>query len=146
MALVESGRPDPVTGLISPWPWTIQTKGQGHFYETPAEAIRDAKAHLRAGNALIDVGCLQVDLFHHPNAFRTLDSAFDPAANIDYAAGYLAELAHARGSWLEAVAAYNAGDPADGLAYLAKVLLQWKGVRLPVPTATHQSAFLITLP
>ena len=130
MALVESGRRDPVSGLQAPWPWTIQAQGQSHFYETAGDATREAMNFLKAGNGFVDVGCLQVDLFHHPDAFPSLDAAFDPATNVDYAAKYLAGLAHSRGSWLEAVAAYNAGDPVDGIAYLGKVLYLWKGVHL----------------
>jgi len=135
MALVESGRRDPVTGLVAPWPWTIQVDGRGHFYETPADAIRETKTFLQAGNGYVDVGCLQVDLFHHPDAFHTLDAAFTPASNIDYAAHYLSALAQTHGSWLEAVAAYNAGDPSDGIGYLARVLYLWKGVHLTAQEA-----------
>jgi Flp pilus assembly protein TadD len=132
---VESGRSDPLTGLTTPWPWTIQTRGHGHVYETSSEAVGEAMTFLKAGSGFVDVGCLQVDLFHHPDAFRTLEAAFDPATNIDYAVRYLSGLAHSRGSWLEAVAAYNAGNPADGVEYLAKVLYLWKGVHLTAQAA-----------
>jgi len=135
MALVESGRRDPITGLVAPWPWTTHVEGQGHFYETASDAARETMASLQAGNGYVDVGCLQVDLFHHPNAFRTLEDAFNPATNVDYAANYLAGLAKSRGSWLEAVAAYNAGDPSDGIDYLTKVLYLWKGVHLTAQAA-----------
>jgi len=139
MALVESGRRDPVTGLVAPWPWTIQVEGHGHYYDSSADAAREAMTFLQGGNGYVDVGCLQVDLFHHPSAFRSLEEAFNPSANIDYAAKYLAGLAQSRGSWLEAVAAYNAGDPSDGIAYLAKVLYLWKGVRLTAEAAQAAS-------
>jgi len=135
MALVESGRRDPITGLFAPWPWTIQVLGQSHFYETPGDAAREAMGFLQGGNGFVDVGCLQVDLFHHPDAFHSLDAAFNPTTNIDYAAHYLAGLAQSHGSWLEAVAAYNAGDPSDGIAYLAKVLFLWKGIHLTAAAA-----------
>src|SRR5476649_2503688 len=36
---VESGRLDPETGHIHPWPWTINAAGQGNFFETKAQAI-----------------------------------------------------------------------------------------------------------
>ncbi len=130
MAQVESGRLDPATGRVVPWPWTIQAGGRSYFYASASEAIRGAKAILKTGNGFVDVGCLQVDLYHHPDAFQTLDAAFNPATNVDYAARYLLSLARERGSWLEAVAAYNAGDPAAGMDYLDKVLYRWKGVRV----------------
>jgi len=135
MALVESGKIDPVTGLTIPWPWTIQADGQGRFFDTPDEAVREARKTLTGGDALIDIGCLQVDLYHHPNAFPSLAAAFDPQRNVDYAAGYLADLARLHGSWLEAVAAYNAGRPGDGIDYLARVLYLWRGVKLTADAA-----------
>ena len=137
MALVESGHTDPATDLVAPWPWTIQAGGHGYFFSSSAEAIREAKLLLKGGNGYIDVGCLQVDLYHHPEAFPSLEAAFDPTTNVDYAARYLRSLALARGSWLEAIAAYNAGAPAAGLAYLDKVLYLWKGVRLTAGIPGH---------
>ena len=141
MALVESGRPDPETGFLTPWPWTVHSQGQGFFFDTADEAVGAVRKTLTAGDALIDVGCLQVDLFHHPAAFGTLGEAFDPARNADYAARYLSRLAHERGSWLEAVAAYNAGRPYNGTDYLSKVLYRWRGIRL---TAARRAAFVQT--
>ena len=29
IARVESGRPDPATGAVLPWPWTINAEGEG---------------------------------------------------------------------------------------------------------------------
>jgi hypothetical protein len=39
IGLVESGRPDPRSGAIRPWPWTIDANGAGQFFDTKAEAI-----------------------------------------------------------------------------------------------------------
>ena len=128
MALVESGRSGP-NGTVSSWPWTLRAQGEGRYFETSEDAQREARRSLASGDALIDVGCLQVDLYHHPDAFPSLAAAFDPHENADYAARYLSRLAHQRGSWLEAVAAYNAGRPYDGVDYLAKVLYRWRGIR-----------------
>jgi tetratricopeptide (TPR) repeat protein len=130
MSLAESGRRDPASGAVVPWPWTIQTHGTSQFYEYPGDAIKDTTKYLAQGNALVDVGCLQIDLFHHPDAFKTLEAAFDPETNVDYGAAYLVHLARSLGSWTSAIAAYNAGDPAEGVGYLAKVLYLWKGVHL----------------
>jgi hypothetical protein len=49
--------------------------------------LRDEGRHrLRAGTSIhgievIDVGCMQVDLYYHPDAFA-LDAAFDPATSV----------------------------------------------------------------
>src|SRR5689334_20638301 len=39
IARVESGRADPQTGAVAPWPWTVNAEGQGRFFATKAEAI-----------------------------------------------------------------------------------------------------------
>ncbi len=44
IAMVESGRRDPISGAVYPWPWTINAEGVGHFYETKAEAIAAVQA------------------------------------------------------------------------------------------------------
>lgn len=136
MALVESGRAGP-DGTVTPWAWTLRAEGEGRYFETTEDAQREARKRLAAGDALIDVGCLQIDLYHHPDAFPDLAAAFDPRRNSDYAAEYLAKLAQARGSWLEAVAAYNAGRPADGIDYLSRVLYLWRGTKLVAGPQGH---------
>ena len=39
IAQVESGRPDPATGRLQAWPWTINAEGQGAFFATEAQAV-----------------------------------------------------------------------------------------------------------
>ncbi len=100
---VESGRHDPRTGDLHPWPWSANAKGQGYFYATKARAVAavgDMQAHdVRS----IDVGCGQVNLMHHPNAFPNLEVAFDPQANANYAGKFLKELFDRTGDWNRAV-------------------------------------------
>jgi len=126
IALAESGRRDPDTGILTPWPWTIDIHGQGQYFNSIDEAAAAAGAMLARGDGLVDVGCMQVDLFHHPHAFQTLLAAFDPETNVDYAAKYLIELKGQTGSWAGAVAAYNTGNPRTGGEYVARVLYYWK--------------------
>jgi hypothetical protein len=120
---VESGRPSGAG--LTPWPWTINAAGTGHFYASKAEAVAAAKAFQAAGIASIDVGCLQVNLFCHPDAFASLDEAFDPTANAAYAARLLQRLFAQQGSWPRAAAAYHSQTPALGQDYQAKVLAAW---------------------
>ncbi|HIJ38147.1 MAG TPA: transglycosylase SLT domain-containing protein [Rhodospirillaceae bacterium] len=126
ISLAESGRRDPVSGMLVPWPYTINAHGSAHFYDSIDDAVRETAKFLSQDDAFVDVGCMQVDLFHHPHAFRSLAAAFDPETNIDYAARYLRELYQANGSWTAAVAAYHAGNPDDGADYLARVLYLWR--------------------
>ena len=107
---------------MRPWPWTIDADGAGHFFATKAEAVA-AVTELRARGVLsIDVGCMQINLMHHPAAFATLQEAFDPLANALYAARFLNKLFRATGDWSAAVAAYHSQTRDVGAAYEEKVL------------------------
>ena len=125
IALVESGRPEPLTGRVAPWPWTINVGGVGRFFASKAEAISAVRAAQAEGKASIDVGCAQVNLMHHPHAFDTLEQAFDPAANAAYAAGFLSRLHVQLGAWPAAAAAYHSSTPDRGAAYRDKVIAIW---------------------
>ena len=81
IAEVESGRPDPATGRLQPWPWTIDADGVGAFFASKAEAIAAVPHCRHSGVRSIDVGCMQVNLMFHPAAFASLEEAFDPRAN-----------------------------------------------------------------
>ena len=125
IAKVESGRPDPATGVSAPWPWTINAEGRGSFYASKAEAVAAVRALQASGVRSIDVGCLQVNLLHHPNAFASLEEALDPGANAMYAAGFLVALFHQTGSWPLAAAAYHSQTPTLGAPYERRVLAEW---------------------
>lgn len=122
---VESGRRDQETGLWHPWPWTIDAEGEGQFFATKAEAIAAVRSLQARGIRSIDVGCMQVNLAHHPDAFASLDQAFDPASNADYAARFLATLYQQTHSWTQAAAFYHSVTPELAAEYQGKVLAVW---------------------
>ena len=132
---VESGRHDPVSGALHPWPWTVDAEGQGAFYDTKAQAIAAVRALLARGVRSIDVGCMQVNLLQHPTAFNSLEQAFDPVANADYAARFLTELHGQAGAWPTATALYHSATPALGAAYQQKVMAVWPEEQLLAETA-----------
>ncbi len=68
IGVVESGKRD-AAGTVSPWPWTINAEGVGHWFDSKAEAIAAVRTLQARGVRSIDVGCLQVNLMHHPDAF-----------------------------------------------------------------------------
>ena len=108
---VESGRADATTGEINPWPWATNNAGEGHFFASPQEAIAWVAAEQAVGNQSIDVGCFQVNLHYHPDAFASLADAFDPSANARYAANLLNRLHDQSGSWPLAIALYHSAEP-----------------------------------
>ena len=64
----------------------MNAEGQGFYYDTKVEAVAAVRAMQARGIRSIDVGCMQVNLMFHPDAFVSLDEAFDPMANARYAA------------------------------------------------------------
>lgn len=120
IARVESGRPDGHGG-VHPWPWTINAEGQGYYYDSKAQAIAAVRALQARGVKSIDVGCMQVNLMYHPDAFATLDQAFDPVANARYAAAFLTRLYGQTRDWTKATALYHSATPELGDAYQRKV-------------------------
>ncbi|HVC63229.1 MAG TPA: transglycosylase SLT domain-containing protein [Acetobacteraceae bacterium] len=128
IAEVESGRPDPSTGRLQPWPWTINADGEGAFFPSKAQAIAAVRSLQARGVHSIDVGCMQVNLMFHPAAFASLDDAFDPRVNALYAARFLTAL-HAGShdhDWLSAIAAYHSQTQALGADYRRRVLALWQ--------------------
>ncbi len=121
---VESGRPNGHGG-VDPWPWSINVEGAGHVYATKAQAIAAVLRYEARGVRSIDMGCMQVNLLHHPHAFATLQQAFDPVANAAYAGRFLASLHAATGSWAAATADYHSQTPAIGAAYAREVMAVW---------------------
>jgi hypothetical protein len=118
---VESGRREP-DGSIDPWPWSINAEGEDHVFESKAEAIAAVRALQAKGLRSIDVGCMQVNLLHHPDAFASLDEAFDPVANANYAARFLLQLRDETGAWPTATAWYHSATPDLGADYARRVM------------------------
>jgi hypothetical protein len=125
IGIVESGRINPQTGVVAPWPWAINIAGKGYMFDTAAAAIAAVQAAQAAGIQSIDVGCMQVNLFYHAHAFANLEEAFDPIANVRYAAKFLLQLRAQMGGWASAVAAYHSATPAFGTSYARVVAAIW---------------------
>ncbi len=121
IARVESGRRDPASGTIDPWPWTIDMDGQGTFYDNKSQAVAAAEAMRTRVATSIDVGCMQISLTYHPDAFAGMSQAFDPAANADYAARLLVQLYEKANSWPRAVELYHSATPELGQDYGRRV-------------------------
>ena len=129
IAKVESGRPIDAATDVRAWPWTIDADGRGLFLDSGAAAIAWAKQGLAQGVRFMDVGCLQVDLQLHPGAFASLEDAFDPMLNADYAARYLRSLqGEAGGNWSVAVGLYHSHTPDLAADYRARVADVGRGI------------------
>ncbi len=125
VSMVESGRFNKQTRQTRPWPWTINAEGQSYYFKTKSEAIAATKALLKEGMRSIDIGCMQVNLRYHPNAFADLEAAFDPATNVAYSADFLKRLYGRTDSWPEAIAAYHSQSKTRSQPYFARVIDVW---------------------
>jgi hypothetical protein len=123
---VESGRRDPETGQFAPWPWTTNAEGEGKYFPTREAAIAHVRQLQARGVRIIDVGCMQVNLHHHANAFASLEQAFDPLTNARYAARFLTELNGGRADWRQAAGHYHSQTPERAGPYREKVLAAWE--------------------
>lgn len=103
------------------WPWTVQSQGRSYYLSSKERAVKIVEQLLNQGIDDIDVGCMQVNLKYHPNAFKDLSSAFEPTQNIAYAARYLKSLYDSYKSWSKAIAYYHSRNPYKNQAYLKKV-------------------------
>jgi hypothetical protein len=126
---VESGRPDTMGNRL-PWPWTINIGGVGHFFNTAADAVLTVQNLRASGVQSIDIGCFQINLFHHPNAFSDLASGFDPLTNALAAARFLVSLHAEFGTWDSAIAAYHSRVDTQGAPYRDRVLAAWHAIPL----------------
>ncbi len=147
---IESGRRGP-DGVVNPWPWSINAEGTDYVYETKEAVIAAVQALQAKGVHSIDVGCMQVNLMHHPQAFATLDQAFDPGENARYAARFLIELKEQTGDWNKATAYYHSASPELGEPYQRKVMAVWpeekrRGLEMGGGLAAIASAGLLSGP
>lgn len=118
---VETGRPDPMSQTWRPWPWTINAEGSGLFFGSKSEAIAAVRGLQAAGVRSIDVGCMQVNLMQHPDAFATLEEAFDPKRNASYAGRFLGQLFGRSGDWMIAAGWYHSTTADLAADYVKRV-------------------------
>lgn len=142
----ESGRWHSGLEMPVPWPWTINAEGQGYYFNSKAEAIAKTAALMRAGKRSIDVGCMQVSLKHHPNAFASLNDAFDPAQNVEYAAKFLRANYDDLGDWVKATAAYHSRTPYYGSRYLSLIERTWNRIVAKVQQARSRGGHVAMKP
>ncbi|OEJ66275.1 hypothetical protein BEN30_12885 [Magnetovibrio blakemorei] len=129
ISLAESGRWFEDTGrdkgAIIAWPWTVTTGGEGHYLPNRIDAVAYVKSLQADGVQNIDVGCMQINLKYHPDAFSSIEQAFDATANAAYAAQFLKTRFAVSKSWIEAAGDYHSTTPALNQSYREKVSKLW---------------------
>ena len=128
IALVETGRRTAAGAYLGPWPWALNIEGTSRFCATREIALSEIRSARAAGRELIDVGCMQINLYWHLKRFESLEAVIDPRRNVAYAAFLLREKRTRRGEWTRAVADYNASRPSARDAYVCRVMEVWTGI------------------
>lgn len=108
-------------GEIVPWPWSANAAGEGRWFEDRTEAVNWVRHKLDHVTKSVDVGCMQINLRWHPDAFASMAEGFDAAANVDYAARLLVSLHDQVGNWRLAAGSYHSFTPEYRNRYLASL-------------------------
>ncbi len=103
VGLTETGRRN------SLHPYALNIAGKSYFADSATEALAAIMRSRNRGVKLIDVGCMQINIFYHSTNFSDLRAMLDPRQNVAYAAKFLSELKQNEKSWTMAVARYHAG-------------------------------------
>lgn len=109
------------------WGWSVNGNdgSPGRRFASAEDAQRYTDGLLAAGARAVDVGCFQVDLYYHPEAFRRWQDGFDEDANAHAAAAILNRLHSQTGDWSSAIARYHSADWQRGQSYLQMVMSAW---------------------
>ncbi|MGN0914497.1 MAG: transglycosylase SLT domain-containing protein [Alphaproteobacteria bacterium] len=127
---VETGRWNEKEQQSLAWPWTINAQGKGQFFKTKAEAVREVKRLQAQGVKSIDVGCMQINLSYHGDAFKNIEEAFDPEKNVRYGANFLKSLYENKGNdWIKAAMAYHSSTPTKALKYKKKIVSRYEMIK-----------------
>jgi hypothetical protein len=147
ISLVESGRWNKDLKARIAWPWTVTAEGRGRFFPTKTAAIAEVRALQARGIRNIDVGCMQVNLRYHGEAFAGgLNEALDPAANVGYAVNFLKRLYNETGDWAKTVTAYHSKTPEYAARYAAKIQEAWLEAKESTQGRVELAALVTEMP
>lgn len=119
LGIQEAGRMH--EGKLTIWPWVANAEGEGRFFADRASAEAWVARRIAEGRTSVDLGCMQVSMRWHPEAFDTVADGFDPAQNVDYAARLLLRNYEKTGDWIKAAGAYFSNTPALQQGYLDRL-------------------------
>lgn len=117
IALKESGKKHKSRKIRIVWPWTVNVEGKGYYFNNKREAVNFVRKQIIKGYESIDVGCMQINLRHHLEAFHSLDQAFEPNNNVRYGAEFLRSKYDQLKNWHKAIAHYHSSTHSLGFKY-----------------------------
>jgi hypothetical protein len=129
ISIAESGRRDDLNKINVAWPWTVTSGTEEWYADSKQQAIGIVEELVRGGVRNIDVGCMQINLYYHSDAFSSLEEAFDPLTNVSYAASYLKKLRKQTSSWTKAAGNYHSATPKYHQKYSKRLMEIWSRER-----------------
>ncbi|HBC3474130.1 TPA: hypothetical protein KDY89_004242 [Vibrio parahaemolyticus] len=99
------------SGVVRPWPWTLNVKGKPYFYASYDDACLALKGFLTR-TELVDIGLTQHNWRWQKQHFHSPCDAFNPRLNLAHAAKLLNEGKRKRGTWVAAAGYFH--RPAGG--------------------------------
>ena len=141
ISLIETGRWSTLNQRSMAWPWTI-TSGTRHWYfSSKEEAIYHVNNLLNSGVKNIDIGCMQINLYHHGTEFLSLENALNPLSNVRYAASYLMKLRKSTSNWFDAAGNYHSTTPKYNKRYKEKLRkIMKKQTNINLSAIEHKSS------
>jgi hypothetical protein len=142
ISTVETGRNN------RPWPWTVNFGGDGHWFDTAAEAEASVADAVNRGVTNVDLGCFQLNYRWHAEGFGSISDMLDPDRNALYAAEFLADHFAETGDWALAAAAYHSATPEHAETYQAKfeaVYASLSGAEVPSVAEPRVNRFPLLL-
>lgn len=126
ISVTESGKWSKFSNKSVAWPWTINVNGKGYHFKSRTKAIAKVKEYMKKGKTSIDVGCMQINLKYHPDAFANLNQAFEPRYNIAYAAKFLNGKYKRNNSWETSIRHYHNIHKVHSDKYITRVYDVWR--------------------
>lgn len=108
-------------GHFTVWPYAVNAAGEGRLFDSRNAALDWVAERQASGIRSIDVGCMQINMRWHPDAFASVSEGFDPRVNVDYAARFLKRLHRRTGSWMQAAGSYHSFEPEYRDVYLDRL-------------------------
>jgi hypothetical protein len=121
VALAETGQTKFDKSNYSAWPWTVQSGNMGHWFDNENAAVQFVQTLMAEQRTNIDIGCFQLNMRWHGQAFQSLNDMFSPRNNALYAAQFLQKLYSQTGEWRAAVGRYHSSDGDRAEAYVLRL-------------------------
>jgi len=119
-------------GLVVPWPWTLNIRGEGQYFDTSMEMQAAAFEALEQGITNIDVGVLQVNWHWHGRKMDSIVDLIRPENNLNVGASILREEHRKCGGtdldWNCAVGRYHSYKDERAEDYTRKVMRWFVGL------------------